>query len=368
MTTQSRPGGARTVIANIALSLDGRVAGPGGEYDMGWIIPHAISDAARDHMIGVATPATTVLLGRKNYEGFGGYWPAIAGDESADPRDRAFAKWLDSVEKIVFSATLKQFTWQNSRIVDSDPATVVEDLRQNEGGDIIVLASGSVIKSLLRADALDRLSITLCPEVAGGGARLFEDDLPASSWTLRQSTITQSGALCLLYDRVREGSGKQWDVVVTRTLDAPVELVWQAWSDAEQVMRWWGPKGFTSPSAAMDFREGGRSLVCMRAPKEFGGQDMYNTWTYSKIEPHKLIEFIVNFTDEHGAKLDPAKIGMPPGVPQDVRHVITFKAVAHNRTEMTVTEYGYTLVQAHDISKAGLEQCLDKMAAAIGKE
>jgi hypothetical protein len=51
----------------------------------------------------------------------------------------------------------------------------------------------------------DRLSITLCPEVAGGGARLFEDGLPSSSWTLRQSTPTESGAVCLLYDRVREG-------------------------------------------------------------------------------------------------------------------------------------------------------------------
>jgi dihydrofolate reductase len=68
-----------------------------------------------------------------------------------------------------------------------------------------VLASGSVIKSLLQANALDRLSITLCPEIAGGGARLFADGLPSSSWTLRQSTVTESGALCLLFDRVREG-------------------------------------------------------------------------------------------------------------------------------------------------------------------
>ena len=67
-----------------------------------------------------------------------------------------------------------------------------------------MLASGSIIKRLLQADALDRLSITLCPEVAGGGARLFEDGLPPSSWILRQSAVTDSGALCLLYDRVHE--------------------------------------------------------------------------------------------------------------------------------------------------------------------
>jgi len=204
MTAQSKPISARTVIGNITLSLDGRVTGPGGEYDMGWIVPHALTDAARGHMIYVTSPATTVLLGRKNYQGFGAYWPPVANDQSADARDRAFSKWLNSVEKIVFSSTLKEAAWANSRIVDADPAAVVEELRQQSGGDIIVLASGSIIKSLLRADALDRLSITLCPEVAGGGARLFDDGLPPSSWTLRHSAVTASGALCLLYDRVRD--------------------------------------------------------------------------------------------------------------------------------------------------------------------
>lgn len=201
MTTTSQ---SRTVLGNISLSLDGRVTGPGGEYDMSWIVPHAITNAARNHMISVTKPATTVLLGKKNYMGFGSYWPKVADDEAADPRDRAFSKWLNSVEKIVFSSTIKDANWENSRIVNSDPATVVEELQKQSGGDIIVLASSSIIRSLLLADALDRLSITLCPEVAGSGAPLFEDGLPASSWSLRQSTITESGALCLLYDRVRE--------------------------------------------------------------------------------------------------------------------------------------------------------------------
>lgn len=194
----------RTVIANISLSLDGRIVGPGGEYDMGWIVPHAITNGARDHMINVTSPATTVLLGRKNYEGFGSYWPSVANNEEADSRDRAFSKWLNSVEKIVFSFTLKAVSWENSRIVNDDPATVVKELKKQAGGDIIVLASSSVIKRLLEANILDCLSITLCPEVSGGGARLFNDGLPPSSWMLRQSKATESGALCLLYDRIRE--------------------------------------------------------------------------------------------------------------------------------------------------------------------
>jgi dihydrofolate reductase len=195
--------GRRTVVASISLSLDGRVNGPGGEYDMGWIVPHAISDAARDHMIRVTSPATTVLLGRKNYEGFGGFWPSVAEDDSADPRDRAFSKWFNATEKLVFSTTLTDAAWENSRIVDGDPAKVVEELRETRGGDIIVLASSSVIRAMLRADAVDRLSIMLCPDIAGGGARLLEDGLQASSWTLADRTQTATGALCLLYERSR---------------------------------------------------------------------------------------------------------------------------------------------------------------------
>jgi dihydrofolate reductase len=203
MTIQNKPVGARTVIGNISLSLDGRVTGPGGEYDMGWVARHATTDTARELLIS-HTKATTVLLGRKNYQGFGGYWPTVAVDESADPRDRTFAQWFNTVEKIAFSSTLKEAGWENSRIVDADPATVIQELRQQAGGEIVALNSVSVINSLLRADVLDRLNIMFCPEVSGGGARLFEDGLPSSSWILQSSTATESGALWLRYDRVRE--------------------------------------------------------------------------------------------------------------------------------------------------------------------
>jgi len=160
-------------------------------------------------------------------------------------------------------------------------------------------------------------------------------------------------------------TSKTYDVVVTRVFDAPVEQVWKAWSESEQVMRWWGPTGFTSPMAKMDFRVGGRSLVCMRAPKEFGGQDMFNTWTYQKIDLFERIEFVLNFSDKDGNKLFPAKMGLPPGIPEDVPHVIVFKKLGENKTEMTVTEYGYASPETVNMSKSGLEQCLDKMAASF---
>ena len=154
------------------------------------------------------------------------------------------------------------------------------------------------------------------------------------------------------------------DLVVTRVFEAPVEDVWRAWSDAEYVKRWWGPVGFTVPTADIDFREGGRSLVCMSSP-QFG--DLYNTWTYRRIVPHERIEFILNFTDEHGTALDPEAVGIPPGVPKDVPHEVTFRSLGGRGTEMTVTERGYTTAAAVETSKLGLEQVLDKMAGIYAK-
>jgi uncharacterized protein YndB with AHSA1/START domain len=155
------------------------------------------------------------------------------------------------------------------------------------------------------------------------------------------------------------------NVVVTRIFDAPVEVVWNAWVEPELVKQWWGPAGFTAPVAEMDFREGGRSLVCMRAPAEYGGQDLYNTWTYRRIVPMREIEFVQHFADQDGNRIDPASLGLPPGIPEDVRHVITFASAAGNKTEMTVTEFGYPNDEIVAISKAGMEQCVDKMAAAL---
>ncbi|GAB3881534.1 dihydrofolate reductase family protein [Kibdelosporangium lantanae] len=193
----------RTVVANISLSLDGRTSGPAGDYDMSWIVPHNVTEGARTNMLDVAGTATTVLLGRKNYEGFGGFWPAVAADEDAHPADREFSRWLNNAEKVVFSTTLTATDWENTRIATADPVTTVKQLRQEPGGDIVVLASSSVIRALLAAGEVDQLSITLCPELVGGGAQLFQEGPAASSWSLAGATETESGALCVRYNRIR---------------------------------------------------------------------------------------------------------------------------------------------------------------------
>jgi len=151
-------------------------------------------------------------------------------------------------------------------------------------------------------------------------------------------------------------------VKVSRVFNASVEKVWKVWTEPELVMQWWGPDRFTCPSARIDFREGGTSLVSMRYPKEMGGKDIYSIWNYKKIVPLKSIEFIQNLADGDGNKADPTKLGMPSDFPTDIRTVVTFKDLGSNRTEMTVTEYA-DFGQISHFAQLGLEQSMDKMVA-----
>ena len=160
---------------------------------------------------------------------------------------------------------------------------------------------------------------------------------------------------------------KKADLVVTRVFAAPVERVWKAWTDSELVMQWWGPTGFTCPVARMEFREGGVSLVCMRAPREAGGQDMYNTWTYEKIDSMNRFVYVNRFSDKDGNAMDPVKQGLSPDIPKEMRHEVSFRKLGRDKAEITVIEYGWPVGPMMEMSKTGLEQCLDKMAVVLGK-
>lgn len=157
-------------------------------------------------------------------------------------------------------------------------------------------------------------------------------------------------------------AGGTLDMVLTREFDAPVACVWQAWTETEDVQRWWGPEGFTAPIVEMDVRVGGTSLVCMRSPD---GQDFFNTWTYTLIEPEQGLEFVQHFSDARGNPVSPADAGLPPEIPSAVPHIITFKPLANNRTELTVVEQGYRDAWVVEMSKAGMEQCLEKMEGVV---
>ncbi|MCX4774825.1 dihydrofolate reductase family protein [Streptomyces sp. NBC_01285] len=199
----AEPTAGRRIVTNMSLSLDGHYAAPDDPLNMGWVMPYAVTDVARDHLAGLWRSATTVLLGRVNAEGFLGFWPTVIDMEGADARDVGFAKWLVDSDKVVLSSTLDDAPWERTTIVDKPAAEVAADLKATEGGDILVLSSASVIKALLASDKVDRLAITVCPVFLGGGPRLFDDGLPAGRWTLVSQTAGEHGTLALVYDRVR---------------------------------------------------------------------------------------------------------------------------------------------------------------------
>jgi uncharacterized protein YndB with AHSA1/START domain len=155
------------------------------------------------------------------------------------------------------------------------------------------------------------------------------------------------------------------DLVITREFDIPVEMVWRGWTDPKLVMLWWGPADYTSPRCEIDFREGGKYLFCMRAPKEQGGQDYYSTGVYTKIVPHERLEFTHNLSDQDGNPLHPSQVGMPPDFPEEVRYVIEFTALDADRTSLKITEYGWTPGQMAKYAEIGMNQSLDKFAASI---
>ncbi|MEK6325805.1 MAG: SRPBCC domain-containing protein [Acidobacteriota bacterium] len=189
------------------------------------------------------------------------------------------------------------------------------------------------------------------------------------------STKAETGVPTVEVQRKNESKGnytatdkvKKRDLVIIRLFHAPVELVWKAWTDPDYVVRWWGPTSFTSPSCKIDFRVGGKFLFHMRAPKEFqGGQDFYTAGVYKKIVPMKLIEFSQGLADKDGNRIDPTTMGMPADFPKEIPSALAFKRVG-DKTELTVTEYDWTVGQMLDMSEAGMNQCLDKLAELLAK-
>ena len=161
------------------------------------------------------------------------------------------------------------------------------------------------------------------------------------------------------------GEGMPIDLKVKRSFNISAELLYRAWTEPAYVKRWWGPSGFTCPVAEMDVRAGGVSLVCMRAPREYGAMELFNTWSYGVVEPSRRLEFVLRFTNANREAVSPQALGIPSGVPGEVPHVLTFVALPGGGSELTVEERGYATAEAVEMSEAGLLQTLDKLTAVL---
>lgn len=159
-------------------------------------------------------------------------------------------------------------------------------------------------------------------------------------------------------------------IKLTRIIDAPIEIAWKAWTEAEHVMKWWGPQDYTSPSCEIDLREGGKFLFCMRAPEYQGGQDSYTAGTYSKIVPLERLEFTQSLADKDGNLIDPVTIGMPDDFPKETQTTVIFKSIKNGTmTELTIIETGQQPgSQMFLFALLGLYQTMDKLAESVKQD
>jgi uncharacterized protein YndB with AHSA1/START domain len=152
----------------------------------------------------------------------------------------------------------------------------------------------------------------------------------------------------------------QAELVVDRVIDAPVEEVWQGWTEREYVTQWWAQEGFTMSRVELDVRERGTSLICIHSPEE--EEDYCSTWTYRKVEPQRRLEFIAGYSDVDLNKVDPAEWGVE-GVPADVPTEVLFQPLDGGKTRVTYIEHSNLSEEVCEALKVEIAQSLDRMAA-----
>ncbi len=156
-------------------------------------------------------------------------------------------------------------------------------------------------------------------------------------------------------------------VVITRIFDAPRERVWQAWTDPEELKKWWGPAGFTAPTIKVDLRVGGSYLYCMRGAPAPGMAevDFWSTGTYKEIVPLEKIVCTDSFADEKGNVVPASHYGMPGDIPLELGVTIVFEDTDDGKTKMTLTHVGMAAGAPSDQMEQGWNQSFDKMAAML---
>jgi len=143
------------------------------------------------------------------------------------------------------------------------------------------------------------------------------------------------------------------EFVISRTLNAPRDKVWRAWTEREELMKWFGPKGVTIPVANLNLRPGGVFHYCMRMPD---GQDWWGKWTFREIDaPHKLV-LISSFSDAQGGI---TRHPMAADWPLQTLSTTTFEAQGGN-TVLTISwspwQASYVEMKKFAESHAGMQQ------------
>jgi len=191
----------RKIVVLSFISLDGVLQAPGGpEEDTsggfrygGWTVPYSDENSGTLMTEQMSMPFD-LLLGRKTYDIFAGYWPKQ--DSSNMPADP-----FNAATKYVVSGHQPELTWQNSVLIDGDVVTKLQELKQQEGPMLQVHGSGNLIQTLLQADLVDELWLKTFPVLLGSGKRLFGEGVIPAAFQLIESKTTPSGVIFANYKR-----------------------------------------------------------------------------------------------------------------------------------------------------------------------
>jgi dihydrofolate reductase len=190
------------IVVSEFMSLDGVVQAPGGaEEDTeggfthgGWSMPYFDPDVMGGAIGEAMQTVDALLFGRRTWQVMAGAWPERAGDQ--------FADHMNSIKKYVASRTLTQddMTWDNSTLLSRDGAIAdITALRAQEGGDLSVMGSATLARTLLAEGLVDELNLMIEPIVLGGGKRIFPEDGVARPMRLVRSVTAGTGVQICTY-------------------------------------------------------------------------------------------------------------------------------------------------------------------------
>jgi len=194
----------RKIVVLSFISLDGVMQAPGGEEEDtsggfkygGWTVPFS-DEASGEIMTEQMSMPFDLLLGRKTYEIFAGYWP------KQDP-DGPVTTPFNKATKYVVSNSSPALTWEKSELIDGDIVPKLKELKQQDGSMLQVHGSGNMIQTLLKEDLVDELWLKIYPVTLGSGKRLFAEGTMPASFELTESKTTPLGVIFANYKRAGE--------------------------------------------------------------------------------------------------------------------------------------------------------------------
>ncbi|MGW4502442.1 dihydrofolate reductase family protein [Micromonospora sp. NPDC004336] len=174
----------RKIVAGLFISADGVVGSPEQ-----WTFAH-MDEQATAAVGGLVADADTLLLGRRTYEEFAGYWASQTGP---------MADAMNGIRKIVASTTLTAPDWANSEVLDGDLVRRLAELKRQPGRNINISGSIRVVRTLLEAGLIDDLHLMVFPVALGEGVRLFPEQGKRIDMTLEGATTFRAGVVHLHY-------------------------------------------------------------------------------------------------------------------------------------------------------------------------